>query len=127
MVVVAQLVRVLVCGTEGRRFEPGHPPEKVAFIKRLFYFHPTNPFVMFFLYILKSNSTGKHYIGQTNDLEKRIVRHNSNQNKSTKNRGPWELIYSKAFETRGEAMLLEGKLKAYKNPSKVREWIESQE
>ena len=27
MVVVAQLVRASVCGTEGRRFEPGHPPK----------------------------------------------------------------------------------------------------
>ncbi len=26
MVVVAQLVRVSVCGAEGRRFEPGLPP-----------------------------------------------------------------------------------------------------
>ena len=26
MVVVAQLVRALVCGTRGRRFEPGLPP-----------------------------------------------------------------------------------------------------
>ena len=26
MVVVAQLVRASVCGTEGRRFEPGLPP-----------------------------------------------------------------------------------------------------
>ena len=29
MVVVAQLVRVLVCGTEGRGFEPRLPPKKV--------------------------------------------------------------------------------------------------
>ena len=28
MVVVAQLVRALVCGAEGRGFEPHHPPEK---------------------------------------------------------------------------------------------------
>ena len=27
-VVVAQLVRALVCGTRGRRFEPGLPPIK---------------------------------------------------------------------------------------------------
>ena len=26
MVVVAQLVRASDCGSEGRRFEPGHPP-----------------------------------------------------------------------------------------------------
>lgn len=29
-VVVAQLVRASDCGSEGRRFEPGHPPEKEA-------------------------------------------------------------------------------------------------
>ena len=29
MVIVAQLVRASVCGTEGRRFEPGHSPNKV--------------------------------------------------------------------------------------------------
>ena len=28
MVVVAQLVRASVCGAEGRRFEPGHPPKR---------------------------------------------------------------------------------------------------
>ena len=27
MVVVAQLVRASDCGSEGRRFEPGHPPK----------------------------------------------------------------------------------------------------
>ncbi len=30
MVVVAQLVRASVCGTEGRRFEPGLPPKTKA-------------------------------------------------------------------------------------------------
>jgi hypothetical protein len=30
MVVVAQLVRASVCGTEGRRFEPGLPPKNKA-------------------------------------------------------------------------------------------------
>ena len=30
MVVVAQLVRALVCGTKGRRFEPGLPPKNKA-------------------------------------------------------------------------------------------------
>ena len=28
MVAVAQLVRASVCGAEGRRFEPGHPPKR---------------------------------------------------------------------------------------------------
>ncbi len=29
MVVVAQLVRASDCDSEGRRFEPGHPPQKI--------------------------------------------------------------------------------------------------
>ena len=39
MVVVAQLVRASVCGTEGRGFEPHHPPltkKCVAFCKAFF-------------------------------------------------------------------------------------------
>ena len=31
MVIVAQLVRALVCGTRGRRFEPGLSPQKPSF------------------------------------------------------------------------------------------------
>ena len=36
MVVVAQLVRALDCGSRGRRFEPGLPPTKAFRIERLF-------------------------------------------------------------------------------------------
>ena len=32
MVVVAQLVRASVCGTEGRGFEPHHPPKKGSWL-----------------------------------------------------------------------------------------------
>ena len=35
MVVVAQLVRALVCGTKGRRFESGLPPKKQKPFKKL--------------------------------------------------------------------------------------------
>lgn len=41
MVGVAQLVRVLDCGSRCRRFEPGHPPNKqnrLAKAWRFFYF-----------------------------------------------------------------------------------------
>jgi hypothetical protein len=35
-VVVAQLVRASDCGSEGRRFEPGHPP-KASFMEAFFF------------------------------------------------------------------------------------------
>jgi len=42
MVVVAQLVRVLVCGAEGRRFEPGQPPRNAKASKKFGAFFVTN-------------------------------------------------------------------------------------
>ena len=38
-VVVAQLVRASDCGSEGRRFEPGHPPRGLRSQRRLFLCH----------------------------------------------------------------------------------------
>ena len=40
-VVVAQLVRASDCGSEGRRFEPGHPPQalhtaRLSFFKSIY-------------------------------------------------------------------------------------------
>ena len=39
---VAQLVRVVVCGTIGRGFEPHQTPKKVGMIASLFYFAVVN-------------------------------------------------------------------------------------
>ena len=64
------------------------------------------------------------YIGQTNNLEDRLHRHNSNQNISTKNRGPWKLMHFVEYETRIEAVQLERQLKSWKSSKKVLEWIE---
>ncbi|MBS1595822.1 MAG: GIY-YIG nuclease family protein [Bacteroidetes bacterium] len=42
----------------------------------------------FYVYILESATTGRLYIGQTNDLSDRLVRHNSGRNKYTAGKGP---------------------------------------
>jgi len=67
--------------------------------------------VWFYVYILKSLSTGRYYTGQTNDLEERIKRHNSGSEQYTSKEMPWELIWSKKFESRAEAMKQEGQIK----------------
>ena len=54
MVVVAQLVRVLVCGAEGRRFEPGQPPKSKSF-------EETRSFFCYTLSYLPSLSTIKRF------------------------------------------------------------------
>ena len=70
---------------------------------------------MYFTYILKSLKTERLYIGHTDNLQRRIHEHNSNKSKSTRFRGPWELLFSKEFPTRSEAIKFELKLKSFKN------------
>jgi len=66
----------------------------------------------FFLYVLKSKKDGSLYIGQTNNLDDRLAKHNRGEIKSTKSRIPFEIIYSEAFSTRREAMYREKHLKS---------------
>jgi putative endonuclease len=70
---------------------------------------------MYYTYILKSEISDRLYIGHTENIERRLYEHNSNQTKSIKNRGPWNLFYKKEFQTRGEAIKFELKLKSIKN------------
>ena len=81
----------------------------------------------FLTYIIQSQSTTQLYIGQTNNLQDRILRHNQNRNKWTKNKGPWKLIFARQFETRAEAVQLERKLKSYKDKLYLLEWISDQD
>jgi putative endonuclease len=53
----------------------------------------------------------KFYTGHTNDLQNRIIRHNSGYEKFTKIGAPWDLIWKMEFSTRSEAVLLESKIK----------------
>ena len=47
---------------------------------------------MFYLYVLQSKN-GRHYIGITADLEKRLIKHNNGGVRSTKSYRPWQVIY----------------------------------
>jgi putative endonuclease len=67
--------------------------------------------MLFVVYILLSESTGKYYTGQTHDLMNRLSEHNSGETKSVKNGIPWKLVWSKGMSTRGEAIMLETKIK----------------
>lgn len=66
------------------------------------------------VYVLKSLKTGKRYVGQTSNLEKRLKDHNSGLSVYTKNRGPWKLVFQEDYNSRSEAMLREKYLKTGK-------------
>ena len=74
---------------------------------------------MYYVYILESERNKKHYIGQTQDLEARLDRHNAGRVTSTKPGKPWKLKYWKSFEKRSEAFKTEQLLKSFKKQDRV--------
>ena len=68
---------------------------------------------MFFkTYILRSLKTGRYYTGSTDDLEVRVIEHNSGETKSTRSGIPWRVVHVEEFETRAEAVRKEREIKA---------------
>jgi putative endonuclease len=63
------------------------------------------------VYVLYSEVHDKYYIGQTQDVSMRLTRHNSGLEKFTSPYIPWILKCVIEKQTRGEAMILEKKLK----------------
>ena len=53
----------------------------------------------------------QYYVGMTTDLDQRVRDHNDGISTWTKNRGPWNLVWSNECTTIGEARKLESKLK----------------
>ena len=77
----------------------------------------------FHTYILRSLSTGRFYIGHTENLSKRIYEHNNNRTASIKSRGPWELYYSEEFITRIEALRRERQIKKMKSHARIQKLV----
>ena len=75
----------------------------------------------YFTYMLKSITRGtkKTYVGYTDDIDKRLIKHNSNKGAKSTKGYKWLLIYTKKFMTKSEAMSYEYKLKKDRNKRKV--------
>ena len=74
---------------------------------------------MFVVYAIVSESNGKIYIGQTNNLELRLNQHNSLDKNhlgkfTQQNKGPWKLVYSEECKTRSGALKREKQLKSFR-------------
>ncbi len=72
---------------------------------------------MFWVYILYSEKFDKYYVGQSNDVDRRLLEHNeAEKNSYTSKFRPWHLIFAiEVSEDRGKAMLLEKFIKAQKS------------
>jgi putative endonuclease len=59
--------------------------------------------LMFHVYVLKSEKTGRRYIGSCENLATRVTRHNLGHSKTTRHGVPWSLVHTKMFCNRADA------------------------
>ena len=70
----------------------------------------------YFVYLLKSITPGinKTYAGYSTNVQKRLIKHNSNTGAKSTRGYKWKIIYQKKFETKSAAMSYEHKIKKNK-------------
>ena len=78
---------------------------------------------MVYVYIIYSNKIDQYYIGQSGDLENRIINHNNGRSKSTKKADDWVLRYFEEFSTRGFALKREIEIKKKKSRKYIEQLI----
>ncbi|MCK6609242.1 MAG: GIY-YIG nuclease family protein [Bacteroidia bacterium] len=77
---------------------------------------------VFFVYILYSRTKDRFYIGQTDNLEERLISHNSGKSTYTSRVSDWEIVYVEEFETRTLSRKRENEIKRKKSRSYI-EWL----
>ena len=69
--------------------------------------------MVYFVYLIKTlnDYPAKTYVGYTNNLNKRLAKHNSNMGAKSTKGYKWEYIYKKKFYSKSKALSFEYKLK----------------
>ncbi len=67
----------------------------------------------YYVYLIVSSSKGRFisYVGYTNDINKRLKKHNTSKGAKFTRGKKWKLIYIRKYKTKKEAMINEYKLK----------------
>jgi len=69
----------------------------------------------FFVYILQSVKDFSFYVGQCDDLDRRMSKHFDGFSKYTASKGPWRLVYFELWKSRSEALKREKEIKSKKS------------
>ena len=68
----------------------------------------------YFVYVLRSLKDGGYYIGSTEDIWRRLRKHNQGKTRSLQHRRPLEVVYVEQHESEAEARKREKQLKSFK-------------
>ena len=77
----------------------------------------------YYIYILFSASKDKFYVGASEDINKRLVRHNAGATPSTKSGRPWKIVYSEEYDNKSDAICRELKIKKMKSRKYIEQLI----
>ncbi|WP_231367659.1 GIY-YIG nuclease family protein [Gillisia sp. JM1] len=67
---------------------------------------------MFLVYIIYSSKFDRYYVGMTENVNRRLLEHNSGKNISTKAFVPWDIVNIETFDSRFAARVREKYLKS---------------
>ena len=67
-----------------------------------------------YVYILQSCKDNGYYIGETADVNARLIFHNSGRQRSTRNRNPFRLVLVEEYTCREDALKREKQIKSWK-------------
>ena len=77
----------------------------------------------FFVYILQSMKDFSFYIGQCDDLDKRMSKHFDGFSKYASGKRPWRLVYFEMLGSRSEALHREKQIKKMKSRKLIEQLI----
>ena len=80
---------------------------------------------MYFVYVLISEKQGRHYVGLTNDIYRRLEEHNKGKTKSTRFYSPWRILFKENYKSRIEARNREKYLKSGVGREFIKKWSSS--
>lgn len=78
-----------------------------------------------FVYALYNATVNKIYIGQTGNLDKRLIEHNSKRGNhfTAKTSGEWKIVYKETVTSQKDALKREKELKSYQGRQFIKNLI----
>ena len=69
--------------------------------------------MIYYVYLIKTikGFKNKSYVGFTNNIKSRLIKHNSNKGAKSTRGYQWKIVYKKKFVSKSKAMSYEYKLK----------------
>jgi putative endonuclease len=79
----------------------------------------------YFVNILQSEKDGSFYVGQTDDLDIRVSKHNQGLSRYTSTKRLLKLVYFEVYPSRSEAVRRESQIKKQKSRTYIWQLIEN--